>query len=377
MFGSTYYGSGYYGDRATAHGVPVPVRQSIGCGSYDVYILTRGGGQLVAAFPWTQLAWARVLDDTSEGSATATGYPASCCSDLSQVRPWQHELAIYRDGSLVWVGPIWEPKSPPPFTFSIAARDLTSWWDHRLIHNDLLYDIPTDLATIFQDISDDAMAPDPSPGLTVATTPTGVTAVLDILAVQHAMAGPKLRDIANIGIDWTTVGRDVIAGGAEIPTSSIGTFYDDHFATPPTPRLDGSVQANAWLVRGSGGGAAGDTIFGMATADPSIIDRDGLLESVDTVSTLQDNLSAQAAAQSRAALTSEVILVENCVLAPSAPFPIEVLIPGALCELALEQTCIPVFGPYRLYKVEGDAQAGGASGTDETITLTFQPVGTM
>lgn len=377
MFGCPQFGEMVFGGACEPSIIVVPVRRQLGCGTYDVYILTRGGASLVASFPWTQVDWARVLDDTSEATSTADGYPAECCADLSQIRPWQHELAVYRDGSLIWVGPIMEPKSPPPFKFNVEARDLTAWWDHRRIHDDHLYDTPTDLAVIFQDISDDAMAPDPSPGLSVATTPTGVTALLDLLAVQHLMAGPKLRDVANVGLDWTAVGRDVIAGGAVIPTGSIGTFYDSHFVTPPTPRLDGSSQANAWLIRGSGGGAAGDTIYGTAMADPDVIDRDGLLESVDTVSTLQDNDSAQAAAQSRVAITAEVILIENCILSPEAPFTIEELVPGALCDLALEQTCIPVFGQYRLYKVSGTARDGGASGPIEQISLTFQPVGTM
>lgn len=377
MYGCAYYGEMEYGGICEASIVVVPVRQSLGCGVYDVYILTRGGTDLVAAFPWTDLRWARVLDDTSEAESTAAGYPAECCADLATIRQWQHELAIYRDGSLVWVGPIMEPKAPPPFTFVIGARDLTAWWDHRRIHNDHNYDVPTDLAVIFQDLSDDAMAPDTSPGLSVATTPTGVNALMNLLAVQNLMAGPKLRDIANVGLDWTTVGRDVLAGGAVVPTGSIGTFYDSHFVTPPTPRRNGLSQANSWLIRGSGGGAAGDTIYGVATAAAAIIARDGLLESVDTVSTLQDNDSAQAAAQSRVAITTDIILVENCVLSPEAPFAIEDLVPGALCELALEQTCIPVFGPYRLYKVEGNAKGGGAASATESISLTFQPVGTM
>lgn len=348
----------------------------LGCGTYDALVLTRGGAEIVAEFPWTSASWSRVLDDTSEGGATALGYPASCCADFLGFRPWRHELALYRDRDLVWVGPIMEPKAPPPFTFDITARDLTAWWDHRLIHEDHLYDTPTDLAEIFQDISDDAMAPDPSPGLSVTTTPTGVTALLDLLAVQHLMAGPKLRDVANIGLDWTAVCRDVIAGGAVVPTASIGTFYDGHFAVPPTPRYDGSVQANSWLLRGSGGGAAGDTVFGSAT-DPAAGILDGLLESVDTVSTLQDNDSAQAGAQSRVAITGEVLLIENCVLSPDAPFTIDQLVPGALCDLALEQTCYPVFGQYRLYKVDVVAQNAGADGQSERVSLAFQPVGTM
>lgn len=346
-----------------------PTADTLGCGTYDVYVLSRGGATLVAVFPWTTLAWERVLDDTSQASALANGYPPGCCATLQNIRAWRHEIAIYRDGDLIWVGPVFVPKAPPQ-QYSIEARDITAWWDHRRIHEDHIYDVPTDLATIFKDISDDAMAPDPSPGLHVVPTPCGVEATLSLLAVQHLMAAQKLRDITTTGIDWTTVGRDVLVGGSVVPTASIGTFRDEHFAVPPTPKIDGSAQANSWLVRGSGTGVAGDTIYGLAE-DSAAADADGLLESVATVSTLQDNDSSQAAAQSRVALTSAPLTIENCVLSPEAPFTIDQLVPGALCELALEQTCIPVFGPFRLQKVSGKAEGAG-----ETITVTFQPVGT-
>jgi hypothetical protein len=349
------------------------VRERLGCGAYEAFVVERGGGATVCSVPWTTLTWGRVLDDTSTATVNAAGFSSDCCAELSQIRPWRHELALFRDGSLVWVGPITVPKAPPPDTFEITARDLTAWWDHRLIHKDHLYDTPTDLATIFQDISDDAMAPDPSPGLDVEPTPCGITGMMDLLAVQHLMAGPKIRDIANIGIDWTTVGREVLAGGLVVPTVSIGTFLDDHFIVPPTPRLDGTAQTNAWGVRGSGGGAAGDTIFGYSIAAPSVVALDGLLEDVATVSTIQDNDSALAAAQTRTALTSAVLAVENCVLSPNAPFTIDDLVPGALCDLNLEQTCIPVVGQFRLQSVTGQGQ----SPDGEQITVVFQPAGTM
>jgi hypothetical protein len=342
----------------------------LGCGTYEALVLERGGGAVVAALPWTNLEWSRVLDDTSEAKMLANGYPDDCCAQLAGIRPWRHELALYRDGALVWVGPITLPKAPPD-QFAIDARDLTAWWDHRLIHEDHEYAVPTDLATIFQDISDDAMAPDPSPGLSVSTSPCGVDGTMSLLAVQHLIAGPKLRDLANIGVDYTAVARTVLVGGTVVPTASIGTFEDGHFATPPTPRIDGTAQANAWLVRGNGGGAAGDTVYGYAS-DPAAADLDGLLESSATVSTIEDNSAALAAAQTRAALTEEVVAVENCVLAPTAPFAIEDLVAGAVCELALSETCIPVSGSYRLQKVAVSAAAPDG----EKVTLTFQPLGT-
>lgn len=371
------YSSGFYGDGPYGSGSPppsptilVPESNVLGCGQYEVAILERGGRETVAVMPWTTLSWGRVLDDTSTASFENTiGLDADCCAALSQVRPWRHELAIYDQDGLVWVGPIYEIRNPPG-SIKVTARDLTAWWDHRLIHDDHEY-AETDLATIFQALADDAMAPDTSPGLTVTTSGTGIRGSRRILTAQHAMAGPALRDLTNTGIDWTTIGRTVLAGGLVVPHDPIGTFVDDHFATPPTPILDGSGQSNARTVRGAGGGQLGDTIFATAE-DAFAAIADGLLETVDTVTTVTDYNSAVQAAETRLALTTAIIAVEGCLLTPAAPFTRSQLVPGSLAELRLQETCIAINAGFRLKAVQVTAQAG----QDDSVALTFQPEGT-
>lgn len=349
---------------------PISPASQLGCGSYDAYILTRGGGTLVAILPWNSLSFSRVLDDTSSASVEgAAGQDSACCAALADIHPWQHELAIYRDNVLAWVGPIYDIRTPAG-SFQIQARDLTAWWDRRLVHNDI--DLPeVDLATIFQAIADDAMAPDTSPGLTVATTACGVKGSRRILAAQHQMAGPALRDLTNTGIDWTAVGRVVRAGGLVIPATPIGTVIDEHFTSPPTPVLDGSQQSNSRTGRGAGGGELGDTVYATAV-DAAAAIRDGLLEAVDSVSTITDVPSIIQYAESQLALTAEVIQVESCRLAPTAPFTFDNLVPGALAALSLFETCIPVAGSYRLKSVAVSAQAG----QDDAVDVSFQPEGT-
>jgi hypothetical protein len=346
----------------------------LGCGEYEAYIVPRGGGngEIVAVLEWNELSWGRRLDDTSQASATVD---SDCCDLLQIVRPWRHELAIYRDGELVWVGPVINPSAPVASDhqqWRVEARDLSAWWDHRRIHSDHVYDTPTDLATMFQDFADDAMSVDNSPGLVVVTTPCGVQGTRTILGTQHQMAGLELRDLANIGIDWTLIVREVMAGGAIVPTAPLDVFLDEHFTQPPAANLDGTSQANNWVIRGAGGGTAGDTIYGESS-DAAAAVLDGILESVDTVTTIESNEAALGAAQTRVALTAAVVGAENAPLAPSAPFPITVLVPGALCPLALQETCIPIFGSYRLQGI--DVVANGQDGT-ETVTPIFQPEGT-
>lgn len=347
---------------------------TLGCGQYEAYVVPRGGGrQIVAEIAWTQIDWARVLDDTSSASALSD---KSVCVSVDGIRSWRHELDLFRDGDEIWVGPILNPSAPVQTDrrqFMVDARDVSAWWDHRLIHQDHAYIVPTDLATIFQDLATDAMAPDNSPGVHVVTTPCNVKGVLTVLAAQHQMAGTQLRDLANTGIDWTAVRRDILAGGATVPTASLGVFRDEHFLAPPLVTLDGTAQTNRWVVRGSGGGAAGDAIFADSKNDAAAHD-DGLLESVDTVSTIQDYTSAKAAADSRTLLTSSVVSIQNAVLAPTAPFTVPELIPGALCRVELHEGPIPVSGDFRLQSVTGSVRAQQGA-INEQITLVFQPVG--
>lgn len=347
----------------------------LGCGDYEAYVLTRGGGAIVAQIEWTSLQWGRVLDDTSQATILMD---RECVQSVAQARPWRHELGIYRDGVQVWVGPIINPTSPVAsdhFQYQLVARDLSAWWDRRFIHFDHDYTLaPVDLATIFSDFAADAMLPDNSPGLTVVTTPTGITGTMRVLATQHLIAGPQLRDLANTGIDWTAIGRSIIAGGKTIPVPALGKFTDDDFMMPPIPGYDGTVQANLWLIRGQGGGAAGDSIYGTAS-DPAAALLDGLLESVDTVQTIQDNLSAQAAAQSKLALTGDnVVTLQDCTFAASAPVSINDLIPGALGRITLTEGNIAVDDDYRLQRLEVSVSSSDGI---EQVVATFQPKGTL
>lgn len=339
---------------------------TLGCGSYEVNVRTRGGGHLVGPLPWSSLSWGRKLDDTSDASVTAV-IGLECCELLQAVRPWRNEIQILRDGDEVWVGPLVVLRSDPEAP-KLSARDLTAWWDHRLIHQDHAY-TQTDLATVFQAFAVDAMAPDNSPKLNVIAHPCGVLGDYNVLASQHKKAGQLLRDLAGIAIDFTAVARDVLVGGSAITTPPIGVLVPEFFTVPPTVTLDGTNQANDWIVSGQGGGSLGDVVFGEAS-DLDEIGDDGLLEDVASITTIQDNAAATSAALSRVALQKEATLIERAQLVPKAPFTIAQLVPGATCRVWLEG-CVPVDDYYRLQEVAVTADASGG----EAVQIVLQPLG--
>lgn len=175
------------------------------------------------------LTWERTLDDASEARITFRPGPGDeCCGKLRPqfdaqgnllepgVWPWAHELAIFRDGDLVWQGPVFsidENVLPDETTdkIQIVARDFVGWLDRRTIHNDLfLNDREYDLSEQAERVIRDAFLPD-DPGVLehLVVTPTGKTGTRTIRHWE-AKSGEELREIARAGLDFTSVGRAII-----------------------------------------------------------------------------------------------------------------------------------------------------------------------
>src|SRR5690606_19038527 len=57
-----------------------------------------------------------------------------CCNQLSEINPWQHEIHIFRNGELVWCGPIVDMSfDNAQGLATIEAKDLFAWMDRRFI----------------------------------------------------------------------------------------------------------------------------------------------------------------------------------------------------------------------------------------------------
>ena len=348
----------------------------LGCGDYRVAVLTRGDlTRPVVEVPWNTIEWGRVLDETSEATVTAGG---GCCDALlaAAVRPWSHQLAIYRgaDGAVprrVWSGPLVALRDGDALTF--VARDLSAWFDRRRVHTDQIH-VAADLATIFEAIWDDALDPDPIEGFTLDIAPAGVDGDREVLADQYRMAGDELRELGRTGLDWTVIDRVHHVGPEEIDTPPIASLIDEHLAEPPEATIDGAGQANDWVVTGSGGGAEGAEVFGTASATPG---PEGLLEAVASEPAILDDTSALAAADNRLARSAAPLrFVRDLQLLDTAPVPIDRLVPGARVRVALENRCIPVRAVLRLTGVRVSVRPTDR-GVQETVTLDVEPLGAV
>lgn len=343
----------------------------LGCGQYTAQLWTRGGGSvLLTDVPFAGGSWSRVLDDTSAASIDMVGLgrSAKCFKAIRNGRPFEHELALARNGKVVWQGPA-NSKNANGTKGSYDARDLSAWWDRRKLPVDREY-VAVDVATIFQQLATDAMTEDPSPGITVSTTPTGILAARKYLAGQNLIAGDQLRELSKAGVDWTVVARTVLAGGLVVPADPIVLLQDTHIVGAPNVNVDGVPMANRVTVRGAGGGEGADPIVGVCRDEASIAQY-GLIDVVVQQDSIRDAASAVAAAASKLALVSvPVPILSEVTLSQYAPVLIEQLIPGATVGCAFSSSGIEVAGTYRIAKV-----TVAIKGKGEDVTLTLQPLG--
>lgn len=219
-----------------------------------------------------EITWERVLDDYSE--ARVRFRPNSgddCCGKLkpiydsagNMIQPgvwvWAHELALYRDGELVWQGPIFsidELVLPDESTdhIQIVARDFLGWLDRRTIHDDLYLNgsgQTYDLSYIAERIIRSGLKHDD----------LGLLEYLTIIpsnrkrkwSVRHweARAGEELRELARLGLDFTCVGRRIVVKGPKYEGEATPVLRTRDFLSGVEIRMVGAEAATAGIAVGA------------------------------------------------------------------------------------------------------------------------------
>ncbi len=383
------------------HPVPGPADRSdlLECGRYDAMVFTRGLGEIVGRLPFGELDWSRVLDGVSSAGLTVDGVAnrsqlQRCCALMGEVEPFEHELAIYRNGYRVWSGPI-TSLAFPPNQIQVSAFDLSGWLQLRTLHENLNA-VGVDLADIWVNYVQDAMSVDNSPGLQATVLAlSGILADRLTQITEHNVALDAIAELARTGLDWTTVDRVMQAGPVLTQPPPIADalefplLIDSSFRVAPTIMLDGTQGANCWYVQGGGAGPAGAVVFGEygpafpATPDhvaqdaapdyAAIEDQYGRIEKVANESRVLDQPSIDANAASRYDLTKRpVAVISEGLLLPSAPIAMRKLVPGSLVQVHLSSACKPIGDLYRIKTVKVTANGDGS----EDVNVEFQPLGT-
>lgn len=372
---------------------------TLGCAStYTAQLHWRGGAQpyeSAAMDRLTEVTWNRTLNDIAEASVTVLkgNVSAECCTALGEAEPWVHELTLYRDGELVWQGPITKTTSRRD-SIVIQAQDVTSWFDYLVNTWRITYTAATADAQgrkagpitaiaynhIRLNITGSSLAVADYPGIMdyIIVRSTGLPTIKvekdgsKNTTIWTAYLGTILREWAKRGLTWTTVGRSILLRAK--PTS----------ATRAQARLTmedftGEIEV---IKDGTQGG-----VYGFATTQDQQDISDGkslgygrtktaygrldVLVSLDEEKVTDADLreAAKDAIAGRYPVPVSISVPDGSALAATAPVTLRQLVPGERFDVLAESFCAPVLQGFALTDVEGSWQNG-----QEKIGITLVPL---
>ncbi|MGA5497691.1 hypothetical protein ACPCSP_25340 [Streptomyces cinereoruber] len=344
----------------------------------------------------TSVVWNRTANDTGEAtiliSKSMAG--ASCCGDLGRIEPWVHELSLYRDGELVWQGPIIRVTENRT-RFRVEALDVTAWLA-RCVNTTVLRYLATDPADPHhvgpvQEIAHRIITENLAGGLYAPTPdwPRMLPYIVrddDSIVTRFEKDGTDDNSVWQVpilqiindelvprGLEYTTVGRALLLGRPQTTSD------------PAQARLDlDSIEGDVEIVRD---GTAGATLVWVTNQNDEDISGaqygvsgvvSGVYGRLDTlIRSTAEGLSAydlwqlaRASYNGRNPMPTSLRIPVGSSLSPRAPVTIRQLVPGVRIDVAAVGMCMGLTQPYRLSDLEVE---WGDSG--ENVGISLVPIG--
>jgi hypothetical protein len=238
---------------------------TLGSGEYRILAYDQGGERIRGEIgPISSLQWGRVRDDMSTATLKTSGFGADCAALLSELRTWNHEIGIWRNGERVWEGPLTR------LTFTrdgveLNAHDPMAYVYRRIMrqgYNDNFRrprqgiegqrTVVERAAIIIQN----ALAPyDPNvlPYLTIIRYPDDAHESRQV-ADWSKTAWEEIDDMAaTAGLDYTTVGRRIILFDTHRSPGLLAEMREKDFFDSPVITEYGMSAANVFGVTSSTG----------------------------------------------------------------------------------------------------------------------------
>ncbi|MFE7105640.1 hypothetical protein ACFU98_10555 [Streptomyces sp. NPDC057575] len=359
----------------------------LGCAStYSAVVHWRGGAQPYAALDTlTAVSWSRTINDVSEASVTVAkgDVSADCCGQLGDVAPWVHELTIYRDGELVWQGPIQRVVMRRD-AITLEAADVFSWFDHLVNTFQVRYTSITPDAQgrkrapityiaenhIRLNLSAFQLADVDYPGILpyIVRRDAGLFPIKvekdgsSNQTVWTEYLGDILREWTKRGLTWTTVGRSLLLRGRHTTQArATARLTLNHFA--------GDIEV---IKDGREGGT-----YGFATSQQSQDISDGRTVGTGRTRTAYGRLDVLVRLQEEDASATDlrsaaldaiagrypvplvINVPDNAQLTTDAPVSIRQLVPGERIDLLADVLCTPIEAGFMLSDVEVTWDQGG------------------
>jgi hypothetical protein len=339
----------------------------VGCATHSYTITDRNGTLVASSGTLLEVSYNRVLNDASTALAVVGVTDPKCCAQLGNIRSWRYLLNIYRGREFMWSGLIvnieWSRDE-----VQVRAVDLIGLLERRVPHQDFTYD-GTDLATIAKDLVDDGLAPD-DPGH--ETTIIGLSGVLGGREYERnvGQTADHLRDLADTGIDFTTVGNNILILPDDF-CEVVGLLSDDDLPEGLTVAEDGGSLVTRQIVAGSEESEALGTAGGAN-------DYYGLLEYYEEQSSITTQAAAEAAAQARLAASAVApvfIDTRNITLRPTAAVDVQNLVPGWCLDITSYATCRRISQRLKLTGLQ-ITENGGSPNTPGQERILLQVTGT-
>lgn len=367
---------------------------TLGCGEYEVYFKIRGGDSFVCrAQNMISLTWGRKLNAVSEAQVLfgLRGTDGDCCSCVSQINPWQHEMAIYRDGIEVWCGPITGGEvDEDSQTATFDAKDLSVWLSKRWIEltEDKEFE-EADIVEVYNWLITQAYYQEQwnmdwvfntdHLGIPIDREYTAYSTSVDRWGGSYLNVENELSGLRKSGIDFTVIRRTYLAGDLETQQGINGRLTDKHWDTAPKITIIGSGMGTEIGVGGGVGGYYGWDNDQMWIERPNDVYRNqfGLLQYFESAPELDEeetigtpNAIAQRAFGLRELKKRPFEYVNSGSLSQGAPVTFDDLIPGRYFAIELNQTCRNIQGNYLL---TGVSVSHGAE--RETVSVEMVPPG--
>lgn len=328
---------------------------TLGCVSEYHALIQSKDGIGVGELPMSSVKFDRKLDSISEAEIEIPLAGPGCepCGLVSSLRPWHHELYLFRDNEFVWSGPITKIQIRRD-SATVYAGDLFQLMDFRLVHNDMCFaqacgGAATELVDIGAALIDDAFVLDGHNYEIVKFNQTGLLGERLYLPGEHSL--DVLGEALRLGLDATVLGRRIILGA--VPFGSTDALTDEDFVGDLEIEIDGLGMATRVITKGDG-------VVGLAVADGAdangVHPYYGLIESEGNdrgelgTQTLADQ-AAKAIVDSKFPPPVTLSTPTGARLAATAPVNMSDLVPGTLVPVISDQLCTPVSGEYILIEV--------------------------
>ena len=159
-----------------------------------------------------------------------------------------------------------------------------------------------------------------------------------------------LRDLADIGLDFTTLGRTIVLFGDTSPLIPLVILNDEHIVGDIAVKKDGTLQGNRFYVHFDGDG--GVPASGEATEKfcygpiERIRDGDGLNNGTDAADVADQYVESSAIAP------RTIEMPPGSKLSPDTPWTINQMVPGTRVDVAVTRMCLNLTQSFRLTTVE-------------------------